>query len=323
MIKAVTAAFLMSCAASMGAAQGFKLIAPVDCSLGDECYIQQYVDHDQSEGAQDFQCADLSYDGHSGTDFALHTVQQMYDGVDVIAAASGVVTGVRRSEEDVIHTAESSGKITERECGNGVAIRHQDGWSTRYCHMKKDTVSVQKGQVVRAGTTLGQIGLSGRTQFPHLHLTVLKDGKVVDPFDPDGKISCQSPDPDTLWETPLPTPIGGMLYTGFSNRIPEYVDIKSGEAAMQSLPSDAPAVVTFGFGFGAQKGDVVHLVLSGPDGVMLEKKFLHKKNKAQFFRAIGKKLKTESWAAGEYSGSVSLIRDGQVLDTEFTQIIIQ
>ena len=60
-------------------------------------------------------------------------------------------------------------------------------------------MQVKTDEVVEAGTVLGQIGLSGRTQFPHVHLSVRKDGKVVDPFDPDGSVTCGEPDEDTLF----------------------------------------------------------------------------------------------------------------------------
>lgn len=53
--------------------------------------------------------------------------------------------------------------------------------------MKNGYLKVRKGQKVRDGTVLGEIGLSGRTKFPHIHFSVRKNGKVIDPFDPDGK----------------------------------------------------------------------------------------------------------------------------------------
>ena len=40
----------------------------------------------------------------------------------------------------------------------------------------------QKGWPGARGRALGAVGLSGRTEFPHLHISVQKNGKVVDPF---------------------------------------------------------------------------------------------------------------------------------------------
>ena len=201
--------------------------------------------------------------------------------------------GTRNSVDDVLYTAKNATNVKGKECGNGLVIRHEYGWETQYCHMKKGSVQVKTGEVVEAGTVLGQIGLSGRTQFPHVYLSVRKDGKVVDPFDPDGSITCGEPDQDALWSEPLPYRAGAVLYTAFADHVPAFEDVKSGRAATQSLPVDAPAIVVFGFGFGAKKGDQMRLVLEGPTGIMLDKTVLIKKNKAQLFRAIGKRLTKE------------------------------
>ena len=48
-----------------------------------------------------------------------------------------------------------------------VVIHHGDGTSTLYAHMDSRTVSA--GQVVAAGTTIGHVGMKGRTFGAHLH----------------------------------------------------------------------------------------------------------------------------------------------------------
>ena len=63
-----TIALLITCA-TPAVAQDLHLGLPIDCTLGDTCYIQNYVDTDPSEEALDFQCGSLTYDGHKGTDF--------------------------------------------------------------------------------------------------------------------------------------------------------------------------------------------------------------------------------------------------------------
>jgi hypothetical protein len=99
--------------------------------------------------------------------------------------------------------------------------------------------------------------------------------------------------------------------------------VKSGRAAAKSLPVDAPEIVVFGFGFGAKKGDQMRLILEGPTGILLDKTVLIKKNKAQLFRAIGRKLPKDGWPVGTYFGSVSLLRDGKVISTEKTKIAVE
>ena len=84
----IRAAFLISVALACPAG-AFELALPVDCDLGTDCYIQQYMDHDSSAAATDFTCGPLSYDGHSGTDIAVENRAQMAAGVAVLSAAPG------------------------------------------------------------------------------------------------------------------------------------------------------------------------------------------------------------------------------------------
>ena len=44
------------------------------------------------------------------------------------------------------------------------------------------------GDNVQVGDVLGKIGLSGRTQFPHVHVSVRHNGTCIDPFAPSGTI---------------------------------------------------------------------------------------------------------------------------------------
>lgn len=188
------------------AASDFRLQFPLDCTLGQDCHIQQFVDHDPGPGAADFTCGTLSYEGHKGTDIALPYLADMRSGAAVLAAADGVVLGTRNTMPDQYATDANADGIDGRECGNGVVLRHGGGWETQYCHMKRGSVRVQSGMKVRAYDVLGEVGLSGKTQFPHLHLSVRKDGAVVDPFALDSLGTCGGPSGQTLWADPAGLP---------------------------------------------------------------------------------------------------------------------
>jgi len=58
--------------AATSASGEFVLEFPLDCTLDETCFIQQFVDNDPSAIATDFACGSLTYDGHKGTDFALN-----------------------------------------------------------------------------------------------------------------------------------------------------------------------------------------------------------------------------------------------------------
>lgn len=294
---------------------------PVDCILGTDCYIQQTVDHDPGTGATDFQCGPLTYDGHKGTDFALPSLSALRAGVDVLAAAPGVVVGVRDGMEDIRQIGPNAPDVAGRECGNGVVIQHDDGWETQYCHLKKGSVRVASRDRVPAGQVLGQIGLSGQTQFPHLHLSVRKNGEIVDPFDPDGQISCGVPSHQTLWVDDLEFQPGGLINAGFASDVPEYDDIKQGSAAEDIIGPDEPLVV-WGYIFGGRTGDTLHLRIYGPQGHVMDESTALEKTQSQLFRAVGRHAPAGGWKTGTYVGEIQMIRDGQVLDAAQTMVFV-
>jgi len=303
------------------AAGDFLLQVPVDCNVGSDCHIQNYFDHLPSEAAQDYRCGALSYDGHKGTDFAVPTLAEMRAGVDVLAAASGEVRGVRDGMPDVRYAPENASTIENRECGNGVVIAHANGWETQYCHMRQGSVRVTPGDGVQAGAVLGQIGLSGKTQFPHLHLSVRKDGRPVDPFVPDGPMDCTAPTED-LWAGTLDYQAGGLLSVGFSDEIPDYAVVLDGTAARTDLSTRAPALVLFGLAFGGRAGDVMRLEVSGPQGMVFAQDVILEKTQAQVYRASGRRLTESQWKSGTYTGTVDLLRNGMSISRKTISIRI-
>ena len=297
-------ALTITLAPSVGASD-FMLDHPIDCTLGQTCYIQNYVDRDPGPGMTDYQCGGLGYDGHKGTDFGLPSLADMERGVNVLAAAPGVVQGMRDGVPDIGPTGATAGK----ECGNGVVLRHDGGWETQYCHMKYGSVSVKTGQRVDAGAILGQVGLSGKTQFPHLHLSVRHNGKVTDPFDVSAISACGESG-GTLWQDAPAYHASGLLQSGFSTTVPKYKAIKAGGADQSPLAATAPALVFWAYAYGGQKGDIVTLTVDGPNGRVVDHKTSLSKDQAQFFRAAGKRLKTAEWPTGDYLGVATLTRNG-------------
>lgn len=309
------AAFLAFMSLAVPATAGdFSLSNPIDCDLDGPCFIQQYVDHDPSGVASDFTCSGLSYDGHKGTDFALPTYDMIAQGVDVLAAADGVVTGLRDGMADARYSAARAEDIKGRECGNGLVLRHADGWETQYCHLRRGSVAVREGQRINAGDVVGQVGMSGRAEFPHLHLSVRKDGAVVDPFDPDGKITCGVTDQDTLWGDVPAYRAGGIVSIGTAANVPEFSDIRANSVPAPTETSDA--LVIYAFLFGTRQGDVIRLSLDGPNGEVIARDLLLKKDQAQSFRAIGKKLRAARWPAGDFNGTATLLRGDAIIDSQ-------
>lgn len=311
-MRTAFAALLLSLAAPVAAGE-LVLAPPIDCELGQSCYVQHYVDLDPSPAAQDFQCGDLTYDGHKGTDFAVQTLADMQRGVNVLAAAAGQVTGMRDGVADIEYSAKTAEATKGRECGNGVVVRHSDGWETQYCHLKSGSITVKSGDQVSQGAVLGQVGLSGKTQFPHVHLSVRKDGEVVDPFAPDTENGCGFAG-QGLWDREIFYAPAGLIYIGFTDGIPSYDAVKNGTAAQSVLAPDTNGLVLFAYVFGGRKDDIITLQIEGPNGKILSSDVVLEKDQAQLFRATGKRLKTSRWPAGDYTGIVTLMRGPYGLD---------
>ena len=95
---------------------------------------------------------------HKGLDIASRI------GTPVIAPADGLVVFVGR----------------EGNYGKMITINHGYNVTTRYGHLHK--YRVKKGQYVKRGKTIGNVGASGRTTGPHLHYEVLVNGVPVNPL---------------------------------------------------------------------------------------------------------------------------------------------
>jgi peptidase M23-like protein len=315
---------IMCSLAASTAAGELVLQMPIDCTLGETCHIQQFPDHDPGPGARDYLCGTLSYDGHKGTDFALPYHSDMEAGVNVLAAADGVVRGVRDGMSDQVASPANAASFADKECGNGVVLRHPDGWETQYCHMKRGSVAVRSGDKVQAGAVLGQVGLSGKTQFPHVHLSVRQNGQVVDPFSPDALATCSDSAPErSLWASVPDHSAGGFIGGGFSTDVPDFDDIKRGTADRRDIATSAPALVFWSFLYGSQAGDALTLTLDGPEGRVAEYDDALTRTQAQSFRAAGRRLRGDGWPAGTYVGIAVLTRDGAEIDRYEAQIEIR
>jgi hypothetical protein len=98
---------------------------------------------------------------------------------------------------DLVAIAENGGALSDWVCafdagevieagfnsrsGYYCKIKHDETLSTLYCHFKKDTLKVKKGDRVERGDVLGFMGSTGRSTGAHLHLGISLFGEWVDP----------------------------------------------------------------------------------------------------------------------------------------------
>jgi murein DD-endopeptidase MepM/ murein hydrolase activator NlpD len=94
---------------------------------------------------------------HTGLDF------QADPGTAILAAAGGVVVAQE------VHP----------QYGNMVEIDHGNDLITRYAHASR--VWVKKGDLIKRGQKVADVGTTGRSTGPHLHFEVLVQGVPQDP----------------------------------------------------------------------------------------------------------------------------------------------
>jgi hypothetical protein len=294
-------------------AETIELNFPVACEVGRTCFIQNYVDADPSPAARDYGCGTLTYNNHNGTDFRALSRQS---NIKVVAAADGRVLRVRDEMPDGSFRASGRDAVKDVECGNGVIVAHADQWETQYCHLAKGSLRVKPGDQVRGGDELGQIGLSGLTEFPHLHLTVRHQGKIVDPFAYGAAPGCGAG--TSLWAPSLRAQLAyrerSILNAGFAGRPVTMELIEEGKADDEQLTADTPALVAFIRSIGLRAGDVQMLTLKNPKGATIaENRVALEKDKAQSLLFTGRKRPEPGWDKGSYIATFVVERDGRTV----------
>ena len=228
------------------------LLWPLAGRDGRDWVINNYVDLDPTSGTLDYTGGSGSqaktYNGHNGIDIDVPNFRWMDANVsNVLAAASGVVTGLRDTEPDRNTSCAGS--------ANFVHVRHPDGLTAVYGHLKKGSVAVSVGQQVSEGEILGVVGSSGCSTAPHLHFE-LRDAanRVVDPFR------------NGLWAAPpaYDTAIALMDLVIAAGDM-TLQQIKDPSANVQSIPRGTVLGVGVSMA-GGGAGDVIRMVVTAPTG---------------------------------------------------------
>ncbi|MBL94067.1 MAG: hypothetical protein CFH06_00109 [Alphaproteobacteria bacterium MarineAlpha3_Bin5] len=310
-----------------GVEESIELSLPINCKVGLNCWIVNYVDHDPTKNAKDFRCGGLTYDGHKGTDFAIRDIKEMDYGVSVLAAASGKIIAVRDGMPDISIKKRRAKTIKGRECGNGVRIKHKGGWTTQYCHLRNGSIQVFRGQEVFAGDNIGFVGLSGKTEFPHVHFVLRLEGQVVDPFVGLSKVwNCRESD-QANWSlasrSRLKYDPPYIYSTGFSHVVPKAEAIRRGGQNAKILSTKSAAIVFWADIFSINVGDVVEAYIKDTDGQKLaSSKKTIKKYQARYFLFIGKKRKKNFWPPGTYTGHITIHSSSKKTITP-TKIVVE
>lgn len=293
-----------------------RLAKPIDCDLDEDCFVLLYPDRDPAKpNAIDYTCGQLTYDDHNGTDFAIRSWTPT-TAVPVIASAPGTVTALRDGVADRrIRTPEEQASVKDIECGNGVMVDHGNGWSTQYCHLKQGSVRVRQGDRVETGTPLGDVGLSGMTTFPHVHITVRRGTDAIDPFTgPAQSTGCNLSARSPLWSESIPYRETGVVRSGFAPQAVTEDDSWLGRWTSDELAGDSPALIFWVHSYGLRAGDEERFTLFAPDGRQLvnhqETLQGDTKNRVVY---VGQGTRYGPLQKGEWRASFRLVRKGQVV----------
>jgi murein DD-endopeptidase MepM/ murein hydrolase activator NlpD len=97
---------------------------------------------------------------HRGVDFAAAP------GTPVVATADGRVTSAS----------------WEGPLGRAVRLRHGGSLVTVYGHLRGFADGIRPGAEVRQNQVIGYVGSTGRATGPHLHYTMIQNGRAIDPL---------------------------------------------------------------------------------------------------------------------------------------------
>jgi hypothetical protein len=165
-------------------------------------YKGNFVDQYQDDTVihLDYNCWSRTYNGHDASDISLwpfwwRMMDKMY--VTAVAAAPGVII-------------EKVDTIYDRRCelgnpgSNRIWLRHADGTTTRYHHLKRFGVtSKEVDDSVAAGEFLGYIASSGNSTNPHLHFAVYDWlGVMIEPYFINN--NCNFYSTETWWNNQAP-----------------------------------------------------------------------------------------------------------------------
>ncbi len=309
-----------------------KFESPVDCAVGADCWIVNYVDVDPTEGALDFTCADRSYDTHKGVDFAVRSMTEVNEGINVRAALTGTVMRVRNGEDDKTKTKEELDSIKEarKECGNAILLDHGPagfpGLRTMYCHLKNGSINVQPKDIVTTGQNIAQIGHSGLSEFPHLHFGTIWEGGIVDPFTGMNANEGCGKMKTTMWakDSGISYQSSVIFDAGFENKAPDFIAIQGGAEKPKSISPASDALVFWAALYGMQAGDEVHMEIRSASGdLFVERTTIQEKSRARQYYFTGRRLKNASIRSGAYIGTARLKRKGKKDIVRTEKIIVR
>ena len=253
----------------------------------------------------------------------------MRAGIAVLAGASGRVLLARDGMEDNesspdLRSSPPPGDLSSVN-GNAVVIDHGNGWQTRYNHLKNNSLHVKTGDFVPKGAVLGQVGMSGHSNFPHVHFEIIKNARILDPFTGRGlEEGCAGP-ATPLWHPKAMEGIakesGGVLDYAFSSDNLDPTAIREGPARLITANPQTPRLLFWAHAYALQEGDRDEISITGPEGQILAsgKRELDRPED-DWIRSLSIERPAGGWKKGRYEGQYTLFRRKGVISELFVTV---
>lgn len=123
---------------------------------------------------------------HPGIDYAYG------EGTPTYASDSGTINvatdhesrqWIANSASDPYRPNTGTRKLTNADYGNYIIVDHGNGKKTLYAHLKKGSLVVKRGEQVKKGQKIGEVGSTGNSTGNHLHWEITENGVKISPAD--------------------------------------------------------------------------------------------------------------------------------------------
>lgn len=116
----------------------------------------------------------------SGWGYRIHPIyhiKKFHYGLDFTAR---IGTPVYTPGDGIVELVVNSSDKASVGYGNLIMINHGYGYKTLFGHLSK--FKVKKGQNIKRGSIIAEVGNTGLSTGPHLHYEIIKDGKKTNPI---------------------------------------------------------------------------------------------------------------------------------------------
>lgn len=292
------------------AAKAEPMAFPLICAAGQSCFIIAYPDMGQG---RDYTCGPATTIGDPFLRIGLPDVATITQGIFVVAADAGRVIDASDGVPDLVISSKKQLAKGTSNCGNGIVIDHGAGLTTAYCHLKRNSVKVAKGDIVEKGQVIGLAGQSGVALWPQLGFSIQKKGYTIDPItggSPAEGCGFKARDVLALPDAFKTYQPAAIVTLGFADTPQQAGPVAIGKALrLAQIHPSSPSITFWGMVLGLKTGDKIETRLRDPQGRSFHyQEIIMDTDKDRQLVNIPRKRGYAYWREGLYSGELIVTR---------------